>query len=258
MWEGWPRLAAVSSGVAVVTGASSGIGAATVRRLVAEGFQVVAAARRDDRLKALAAETGCTAVRLDVTDARAVERVAADLEGCRILVINAGGAFGFDPIASANDDDWQRMYDVNVLGTLRMTRALLPKLIASGDGVVVNVTSTAAFTPYEGGAGYVAAKHAERALSETLRLEMCGQPVRVTEVAPGMVKTDEFSLVRFGGDADRAEAVYAGVPGPLSADDVADCIAWAVTRPWNVNIDSIVVRPRAQAAQHKVHREPTS
>ena len=242
----------------MVTGASSGIGAATVRRLVAEGFQVVAAARRDDRLKALADETGCTAVRLDVTDPRAVEKVAADLEGCRVLVNNAGGAFGLDPIASAKDDDWQRMYDVNVLGTLRMTRALLPKLVASGDGVVVNVTSTAAFTPYEGGAGYVAAKHAERALSETLRLELCGQPVRVTEVAPGMVKTDEFSLVRFGGDADRAEAVYAGVPGPLSADDVADCIAWAVTRPWNVNIDSIVVRPRAQAAQHKVHREPTS
>jgi NADP-dependent 3-hydroxy acid dehydrogenase YdfG len=148
------------------------------------------------------------------------------------------------------------MYDVNVLGTLRVTRALLPKLVASGDGVVVNVTSTAAYTPYEGGAGYAAAKHAERVLSETLRLELCGQPVRVTEVAPGMVKTDEFSLVRFGGDAARAEAVYAGVPGPLSADDVADCIGWAVTRPWNVNIDSIVVRPRAQAAQHKVHREP--
>jgi len=240
----------------VVTGASSGIGAATVRRLVAEGFEVVAAARRDDRLKALADETGCAAVRLDVTDPRGVEQLAADLEGCRVLVNNAGGAFGLDPIASANEADWQRMFDVNVLGTLRVTRALLPKLVASGDGVVVNVTSTAAFTPYEGGAGYVAAKHAERALSETLRLELCGQPVRVTEVAPGMVKTDEFSLVRFGGDAARAEAVYAGVPGPLSADDVADCIGWAVTRPWNVNIDSIVVRPRAQAAQHKVHREP--
>jgi len=246
----------VSSGVAVVTGASSGIGAATVRRLMAEGFEVVAAARRADRLKALADETGCAAVRLDVTDPSGVERFAADLEGCRILVNNAGGAFGLAPIASADEADWQRMYDVNVLGTLRMTRALLPKLVASGDGVVVNVTSTAAFTPYEGGAGYVAAKHAERAFSETLRLELCGQPVRVTEVAPGMVKTDEFSLVRFGGDAQRAEAVYAGVPGPLSAEDVADCIAWAVTRPWNVNIDSIVVRPRAQAAQHKVHREP--
>jgi NADP-dependent 3-hydroxy acid dehydrogenase YdfG len=246
----------VSSGVAVVTGASSGIGAATVRRLTAEGFEVVAAARRADRLEALADETGCAAVRLDVTDSAAVDQLAADLEGCRVLVNNAGGAFGLDPIASASEADWQRMYDVNVLGTLRMTRALLPKLVASGDGVIVNLTSTAAYTPYEGGAGYVAAKHAERALSETLRLELCGQPVRVTEVAPGMVQTDEFSLVRFGGDAARAEAVYAGVPGPLSADDVADCIAWAVTRPWNVNIDSIVVRPRAQAAQHKVYREP--
>jgi NADP-dependent 3-hydroxy acid dehydrogenase YdfG len=248
----------VSAGVAVVTGASSGIGAATVRRLAAEGFQVVAAARRADRLAALAAETGCRATPLDVTDAAAVRSFADELEGCRVLVNNAGGAFGLDPIASASAADWQRMYDVNVLGTLRITQALLPKLVASGDGVIVTVTSTAASTPYEGGAGYVAAKHAERALSETLRLELCGQPVRVTDVAPGMVKTEEFSLVRFDGDAARADAVYAGVPGPLSADDVADCIAWAATRPWNVNIDTIVVRPRAQAAQHKVHREPVA
>jgi NADP-dependent 3-hydroxy acid dehydrogenase YdfG len=248
----------VSSGVAVVTGASSGIGAATVRRLVADGFEVVAAARRADRLKDLAAETGCRPQPLDVTDPAAVDSFAAELPACRVLVNNAGGAFGAAPIADADDADWQRMYDVNVLGTLRMTRALLPKLLASGDGVVVNLTSTAAFTAYEGGAGYVAAKHAQRALSDTLRLELCGQPVRVTQVAPGMVKTEEFSLVRFGGDSERADAVYAGVPGPLSADDVADCIAWAVTRPWNVNIDTIVVRPRAQAAQHKLHREPFS
>ena len=247
----------MSSGVAVVTGASSGIGAATVRRLVAEGFDVVAVARRADRLEQLAAQTGCRAVPLDVTDSGAVAAFVAGLDDCRVLVNNAGGAFGLDPIESADEADWQRMYDVNVLGTLRMTQALLPKLVASGDGVVVNLTSTAAFTPYEGGAGYVAAKHAQRALSETLRLELCGQPVRVTQVAPGMVKTEEFSLVRFGGDSARADAVYAGVPGPLSADDVADCIAWAVTRPWNVNIDTIVVRPRAQAAQHKVHREQT-
>jgi NADP-dependent 3-hydroxy acid dehydrogenase YdfG len=246
----------VSSGVAVVTGASSGIGAATVRRFVAEGFDVVAAARRADRLQALADETGCRPVPLDVTDPSAVDAFAADLEGCRVLVNNAGGAFGADPIAAASDEDWQRMYDVNVLGTLRMTRALLPKLIASGDGVIVTVTSTAALTAYEGGGGYVAAKHAERALADTLRLELCGEPVRVVQIAPGMVATEEFSLVRFGGDAARADAVYAGVPGPLSADDIADCIAWAATRPWNVNIDSMVVRPRAQAAQHKVHREP--
>jgi NADP-dependent 3-hydroxy acid dehydrogenase YdfG len=246
----------VSSGVAVVTGASSGIGAATVRRLVREGFDVVAAARRADRLEALAAETGCRAAPLDVTDATAVEAFAAGLDSCRVLVNNAGGALGVATIADAVDADWQRMYDVNVLGTLRMTRALLPKLVASGDGVVVNLTSTAALTAYEGGGGYVAAKHAQRALSETLRLELCGEPVRVTQVAPGMVHTEEFSLVRFGGDQARADAVYAGVPGPLSADDVADCIAWAATRPWNVNIDTIVVRPRAQAATHKLHREP--
>ena len=248
----------MSSGVAVVTGASSGIGAATVRRLVAEGFEVVAAARRADRLQALADETGCRPVPLDVTDVNAVDAFAAGLDSCRVLVNNAGGALGVDPIASAKDADWQRMYDVNVLGTLRMTRALLPKLVASGDGVVVTVTSTAGLTAYEGGGGYVAAKHAERALADTLRLELCGEPVRVVQVAPGMVATEEFSLVRLGGDAAKAKAVYAGVPGPLSADDVADCIAWAVTRPWNVNIDSIVVRPRAQAANHKLHREPVT
>lgn len=248
-------VARVGRGVAVVTGASSGIGAATVRRLVADGFDVVGAARRQDRLTALAGETGCRAQVLDVTDAGSVAAFADAVDRCDVLVNNAGGAFGLEPIARARDEDWQRMYEVNVLGTLRVTRALLPKLIASGDGVIVNVTSTAGHGVYEGGAGYTAAKHAERAMTETLRLELCGQPVRVTELAPGMVKTEEFSLVRFGGDAARAESVYAGVPGPLVADDIADCIAWVVTRPWHVNIDSMIVRPRAQAAQHKVHRE---
>ena len=245
----------MGNGVAVVTGASSGIGAATVRRLVHDGFEVVAAARRTERLDDLAAETGCRPVALDVTDSGSVAALADALTSCRVLVNNAGGAFGLDPIATANDEDWRRMYDVNVLGTLRITRALLPRLVDSGDGVVVTVTSTAAGIVYEGGAGYTAAKHAERALSETLRLELCGEPVRVVEVAPGMVQTEEFSLVRFGGDQDRADAVYAGVPGVLVADDVADCIAWAVTRPAHVNIDLLVVKPRAQAAQHKVHRE---
>ena len=245
----------MGNGVAVVTGASSGIGAATVRRLVADGFDVVAAARRTDRLDDLAAETGCRPLALDVTDAASVAALADSLTSCRVLVNNAGGAFGLEPIAAADDDDWRRMYDVNVLGTLRMTRALLPRLIDSGDGAIVTVTSTAAGIVYEGGAGYTAAKHAERALSETLRLELCGQPVRVIEVAPGMVKTEEFSLVRFGGDRERADSVYAGVPGVLVADDVADCIAWAVTRPAHVNIDLLVVKPRAQAAQHRVHRE---
>ena len=245
----------MASKLAVVTGASSGIGAATVRRLTDAGYDVVAAARRKDRLEQLASETGCRPVPLDVTDDTSVTALAEMLGSCDVLVNNAGGAVGLDPIAQAKLDDWQRMYDVNVLGTLRVTRALLPALIASGDGVVVNVTSTAGHVAYEGGAGYCAAKHAERALTETLRLELCGQPVRVSEVAPGMVKTEEFSLVRFGGDETKADAVYRGVPGPLVADDIADCITWIVTRPWNVNIDSMIVRPRAQAAQHKVHRE---
>jgi NADP-dependent 3-hydroxy acid dehydrogenase YdfG len=245
----------VGSGVAVVTGASSGIGAATVRRLAADGFEVVAAARRLDRLEELASETGCTPHGLDVTDQRSVDALCESLTSCRVLVNNAGGAFGLAPVGEAVDADWQRMYDVNVLGTMRTTRALLPLLIDSGDGVIVTVTSTAGHGVYEGGAGYTAAKHAERALAETLRLELCGHPVRVAEIAPGMVKTEEFSLVRFDGDRERADAVYAGVPGVLVADDIADCIAWTVTRPAHVNIDLMVVRPRAQAGQHKLHRE---
>jgi NADP-dependent 3-hydroxy acid dehydrogenase YdfG len=241
-----------------VTGASSGIGEATARRLVADGYDVIAAARRGDRLETLAAETGARPVVLDVTDEASVQALAAQLETCSLLVNNAGGAFGFGPIATANDDDWQRMWEVNVMGTMRMTRALLPKLEASGDGVVVNLTSTAGHGAYENGGGYIAAKHAERALSETLRLELFGKPIRVVEVAPGMVATQEFSFNRLGGDQAKADAVYAGVPGPLSAADIADCIAWAATRPWNVNIDLLVVRPRAQAAAHKVFRETTS
>jgi NADP-dependent 3-hydroxy acid dehydrogenase YdfG len=245
----------VGNGVAVVTGASSGIGAATARRLVAEGFDVVAAARRVERLQQLADEIGFTPIALDVTDPDSVAAFADAVAACRVLVNNAGGAFGLAPVAQASADDWQRMYDVNVLGTMRVTRALLPRLIDSGDGVIVNVTSTAGHGVYEGGGGYTAAKYGEHALTETLRLELCGEPVRIVEIAPGMVKTDEFSLVRFDGDQARADAVYAGVPGVLVAEDVADCIAWTATRPWNVNIDLMVVRPRAQAAAHKVHRE---
>src|SRR5690606_14509794 len=247
---------------AVVTGASSGIGAATARRLAAEGYHVVAAARRRDRLDRLAAEVGVaegggpgiTPVTLDVTSQESVDALAASLGRCDVLVNNAGGAIGLEPVAEADPADWQRMYEVNVLGSMRVTKALLPKLIASGDGVIVMLTSTAGFVVYEGGGGYTAAKHGQSALAETLRLELCGEPVRVVEVAPGMVKTEEFSLVRFRGDAERAAAVYAGVPDPLTADDVADAIAWCVTRPAHVNIDRLVIRPRAQAAQHKVHR----
>lgn len=247
----------MTKGTAVVTGASSGIGAATARRLASEGYDVIAAARRLDRLESLAAATGARAVALDVTDEASVQALAAQLDSCAVLVNNAGGAFGMTPIEAACDEDWQRMWDVNVMGTMRMTRALLPKLEASGDGVVVNLTSTAGHGVYEGGGGYTAAKHGQQAMTATLRLELLGKPIRVVEVAPGMVWTEEFSLNRLGGDQNRADAVYAGVPGPLSAEDVADCIAFAVTRPWNVNIDLLVVRPRAQAAAHKVLREAT-
>ncbi|MFC4061623.1 SDR family oxidoreductase [Planomonospora corallina] len=240
---------------AVVTGASSGIGEATARRLALEGFDVVAAARRRDRLDALAAEVpGVRPVTLDVTSAESVAELAASLDRCDVLVNNAGGAIGLEPVATGDAADWQRMYDINVLGSLRVTQALLPKLTASGDGVLVMLTSVAGLVSYEGGGGYNAAKHAQSSMTEVLRLELCGEPVRVVEIAPGMVHTEEFSLTRFRGDAERATKVYEGVPGPLSADDVADAIAWCVTRPWNVNIDRLVIRPRAQAAQHKIHR----
>ncbi|MGC4769367.1 SDR family NAD(P)-dependent oxidoreductase [Micromonospora sp. DT44] len=249
--------------VAIVTGASSGIGAATARRLAAEGFHVLAAARRVDRLAELVAEIGAaggqaTAVACDVTSDESVAglaEAAARAPGpVTLLVNNAGGARGLDPVESGSLDDWQWMYDVNVLGTLRVTQALLPALEASGSGTIVVVSSTAGLTVYEGGGGYTAAKHAQTAIAGTLRLELCGRPLRVIEIDPGMVQTEEFGLVRFGGDADRAAAVYAGVPGPLVAEDVADCIAWCATRPEHVNVDRLVVRPRAQAAQHKVHR----
>jgi NADP-dependent 3-hydroxy acid dehydrogenase YdfG len=245
--------------LAVVTGASSGIGAATARRLVTEGFHVVAAARRVDRLEALAEETGnATPVVCDVTDQASVDRLAATVASIggtlRLLVNNAGGARGMDPVASGSVDDWQWMYDVNVLGTLRVTQALLPALEAGGAGTIVTIGSTAAFVVYEGGGGYTAAKHAQNALVGTLRLEIVGKPVRVIEIDPGMVRTEEFALKRFG-DQERADAVYAGVREPLTADDIADCVAWCATRPPHVNIDRLVVRPIAQAAQHKVHRE---
>ncbi|MER6951725.1 SDR family NAD(P)-dependent oxidoreductase [Nonomuraea sp. NPDC000554] len=240
---------------AVVTGASSGIGEATARRLAAEGYDVVAGARRRDRLDKLAAETpSIRPVTLDVTSQESVDALAASLDRCDVLVNNAGGALGLETVADGRLDDWQQMYDSNVLGTLRMTQALLPKLIDSGDGVLVLLTSTAGLVSYEGGGGYVAAKHAQTAMAETLRLELVGRPVRVVEIAPGMVQSEGFALTRFRGDEAAAARVYEGVPGPLTSDDVADAIAWCVTRPAHVNIDRMVIRPRAQAAQHKVHR----
>ena len=244
--------------IAVVTGASSGIGAATARRLVGEGFHVVAAARRADRLEALIKETGdATAAECDITDDASVARLTETVAGLggplTLLVNNAGGARGVDPVSSGSVDDWQWMYDVNVLGTLRVTKALLPALESSGDGTIVTVGSTAGFVVYEGGGGYSAAKHAQTALVGTLRLEILGKPIRVIEIDPGMVRTDEFALNRTG-SREKADAVYAGVAEPLVAEDIADCIAWAATRPHHVNIDRLVVRPLAQAAQHKVHR----
>jgi NADP-dependent 3-hydroxy acid dehydrogenase YdfG len=246
--------------IAVVTGASSGIGAASAERLAGEGYHVVLAARRVDRLDEVAAriaQAGGSAQvnQLDVADRQQVGALAAALPGCDVLVANAGGALGGEQIADASADDWLTMYQSNVLGTLHTVQALLPKLIQSGDGTVVIMGSTAGFTAYEGGGGYVAAKHGTHAIAATLRLELCGQPVRVIEIAPGMVKTDEFALTRYRGDADKAAAVYAGVPEPLTAEDIADAVTWAVTRPSHFNVDLMVLRPRAQAAQHKVCRQ---
>lgn len=249
-----------ASRIAVVTGASSGIGAATARRLAAAGYRVVLTARRKDRIEALAEELtaaghSATAYPLDVTDRAAVDEFATAFRTLAVLVNNAGGALGADPVATGDPADWRLMYETNVIGTLNVTQALLPALTASGDGTIVVVSSTAGHATYEGGAGYVAAKHGEHVLAETLRLEIVGTPVRVIEIAPGMVRTDEFALTRFGGDAEKAAKVYEGVAEPLTADDVADTIAWTVTRPSHVNVDLLVLRPRAQASNTKVHRE---
>ncbi|MFJ3665850.1 SDR family NAD(P)-dependent oxidoreductase [Streptomyces sp. NPDC090106] len=251
---------AAPSRIAVVTGASSGIGAATARGLAAAGYRVVLTARREDRIEALAKEINeaghqATAYQLDVTDRAAVDEFATAFGAIGVLVNNAGGALGADPVATGDPADWRTMYETNVIGTLNLTQALLPKLVASGDGTVVVVSSTAGHGTYEGGAGYVAAKHGAHVLAETLRLEIVGQPVRVIEIAPGMVKTDEFALTRFGGDESKAAKVYQGVAEPLTADDVAETITWAVTRPSHVNVDLLVLRPRAQASNTKVHRD---
>ena len=240
------------AGVAVVTGASSGIGAATVRALRALGMTVVAGARREERLRALAEETGCTWMRLDVTDPGSVAAFVAGVPECAVLVNNAGGARGLSPVAQADDEEWRWMYETNVLGLVRMTRALLPALARSGDGHIVNLGSIAGFEVYRNGGGYTAAKHAVHAVTRTLRLELLGLPIRVTEVMPGLVDT-EFSLVRLGDEA-RARSVYAGMT-PLRAEDVADGIAWAVSRPSHVNVDEVVLRPRDQATATEVHRQ---
>jgi NADP-dependent 3-hydroxy acid dehydrogenase YdfG len=240
---------------AVVTGASSGIGAATAHHLARAGFHVFCAARRTDRVEALADEIGGTPIGCDVTSEESVAGLATAVgDRLDVLVNNAGGAFGTSSVAEAVSDEWRRMFEVNVIGMMQVTRALLPALVASGAGTILNVGSTAGRVAYEGGAGYTAAKHGTQVVNETLRLELYDQPVRVMEIAPGMVRTEEFALVRFDGDEAKAEAVYAGVAEPLTADDIADAITWMVTRPAHVSVDELVIRPKAQAAQHKVHR----
>ena len=238
--------------VAVVTGASSGIGEATVRTLAAQGFHVVVGARRVDRLERLADDIGGTALELDVTDEDSVDAFCAVLPRVDVLVNNAGGAKGLAPVLEADLDDWRWMWETNVLGTLRMTKALLPKLIDSGDGLVVTVTSVAALEAYDNGAGYTSAKHAQAVLHRTLRGELLGTPVRFTEIAPGAVET-EFSLVRFDGDEERAAKVYEGVT-PLVAADVAEVIGFVASRPSHVNLDQIVLKPRDQAAAGRFAR----
>jgi NADP-dependent 3-hydroxy acid dehydrogenase YdfG len=238
--------------IAVVTGASSGIGAATAAGLRKEGFEVVVGARRADRLAEVADAIGARAIVLDVCDPVSVDAFAAAVGDCTVLVNNAGGALGLEPVAQAVDEYWRWMYDANVLGTMRMTRALLPALLASGRGHIVNIGSIAGLEVYDNGGGYTAAKHALRAVTETLRIELVGQPIRVTEVDPGFVET-EFSVVRFHGDTERAKQPYVGMT-PLTAEDVAECIVFAVTRPFHVNVDQIVVKPQAQATAMRVHR----
>lgn len=239
--------------IAVVTGASSGIGAATARQLAAVGFKVFLGARRLDRLESLAAEISGIAYFLDVTDPTSVTTFAAQLpEQVDVLVNNAGGAFGLEPITELDEDHWLSMYQTNVLGLARITKHLFSRLEASGNGHVVNIGSIAGLETYPGGAGYTAVKHAVRAVNDTMRLEWFGKPIRVTEIDPGLVET-EFSLVRFDGDAEKAKKVYAGMQ-PLSAEDIADTVVWAVTRPAHVNIDQIVIKPLAQARATMVHR----
>ncbi|GAC47917.1 SDR family NAD(P)-dependent oxidoreductase [Gordonia aichiensis] len=235
--------------IAVVTGASSGIGEAIARTLAAQGYHVVVGARRIDRITELATEIGGTGRQLDITDDESVTRFVEGLDRVDLLVNNAGGAKGLDPVATADLDDWRWMWETNVLGTLRVTKALLPALEASGDGLIVTITSTAALEVYDNGSGYTSAKHAEGVLHRTLRFELLGKPIRLTEICPGMVETD-FSLVRFDGDKERADAVYAGLT-PLTADDIAEVVGFVASRPAHVDLDQIVIRPRDQASARR-------
>ena len=241
-----------TSRVALVTGASSGIGEATVRSLAAAGFEVVAAARRVERCEEVAREVGGRALHLDVADPDSVAKLAEDLPEVSVVVNNAGGALGLEPVAEADEENWRQMYETNVMGVMRVTKALLPALERSDDGHVVVVGSVAGVEVYPGGAGYTAAKHAANAVTRTLRLELLGKAIRVSEVAPGMVET-EFSLTRFGGDEGKAAKVYEGTT-PLTAEDVADAIAYVVTRPRHVDVDYLSIKPTQQATARDVHR----
>lgn len=245
----------------VVTGASSGIGAATARLFRSRGWEVVAVARREDRLRELAEEIGADVFVADLTRQTEVDALAqflATTGTIHALVNNAGGAFGLDSVENSDPDDWQRMFDINVLGTKRVISALLPLLrkgaAATGSADIMTVTSIAGHVAYEGGSGYNAAKFAEHALVAVLRLELAGEPIRVLEIAPGMVKTEEFSLTRFGGDQARADAVYENVPEPLTAEDIAEAIVHTMELPAHVNLDLVTIKPVAQAAPHKVIR----
>lgn len=239
--------------IAVITGASSGIGAATAAALAAAGYEVIVAARRADRLAEVAATTGGRAIRLDTADAASIDRFAAACPlRVDVLVNNAGGALGLDSIEKGSDEDWIQMWQTNVLGVARVTRALLPALRRAPRSHIVMLGSTAGFETYPGGGGYTSSKHALRAVTRTLRLELLGEPIRLTEIAPGMVET-EFSINRFAGDRERASAVYRGLE-PLTADDIAECILFAVSRPSHVNVDEIVIRPLGQATSTTVHR----
>ncbi|MFM6841764.1 MAG: SDR family oxidoreductase [Candidatus Planktophila sp.] len=243
--------------IALVTGASSGIGAATVRALAADGFTVIATARRKDRLNELAQSVADVEVfPADLTlqsDVDALATFCAD-KNVEVLVNCAGGAFDAASILDADAEIWKKTYDLNVIATLRITKAITPQMIERGKGHIVVISSTAGHRAYENGGSYVAAKFAETSLAHTLRLELNGLPIRITEIAPGMVKTDEFALNRFDGDSSKAAKVYDGVDAPLTAEDVAESIRWSVTLPDHFNVDSMVIRPLAQAANHKVHR----
>lgn len=247
----------ISRGYAIVTGASSGIGAATAKLLAENGFLVIAAARRMEKLEELASQVAnIEAYELDITDQASVNSFAAKVSHLPIsvLVNNAGGAFDAASVQNSDPKIWQKSFEVNVVGTVRMVKAITPMMIANKQGHIVVMSSTAGHVAYENGGSYVAAKFAESSLARTLRLELNGLPIRVTEIAPGMVKTDEFATTRYEGDVVKAAKVYEGVAEPLVALDVAETVRWCVMLPPHVNIDSLVVRPTAQAANHKVHR----